>query len=212
MSEFLRVSDLSLRYGTQWALRDISFEMQQGTLLSIIGANGSGKTTLLGALCGLIPYESGEVSIEGKLVRSLRSSGSVGVVFSEPMLYAELTLRENFELFCSINSICFDSCATLVDQFSLKEFLNHTPLECSKGVQQKASLFRALSSKPKFLLLDEPFSFLDMAGVGICVELFRQHLDQGGNILLASHDHDILESFKRETLVLERGRRIEHVS
>lgn len=147
-----------------FALKDISFEAKDTEFISIIGPSGCGKSTLIQLLAGLTQPTNGEILENGKIVTGV--TGNQGVVFQQYNLFPWLTAEENIGLGIKITGCPEqerkDIVTRYVEAVGLKGFEQAYPKELSGGMQQRAALARTLATNPKILLMDEPFTALDV--------------------------------------------------
>ncbi|MBM4260186.1 MAG: ABC transporter ATP-binding protein [Deltaproteobacteria bacterium] len=145
------------------ALSNVNLSIRENEFLSIIGPSGCGKTTLLKMIDGLIPYDSGTISIDGKPVRG--PGPDRAVVFQTFALLPWRTVQANVEFSLEFRHIAPKERSEIAHDFlkrvGLADFANHYPHELSGGMQQRAGLARALAVSPKILLMDEPFGAVD---------------------------------------------------
>jgi NitT/TauT family transport system ATP-binding protein len=148
--------------GPLTALEDFSASVREGEFVCILGPSGCGKTTLLWALSGLHPLTSGTVALDGKPINGPRPQ-EIGMVFQEANLLPWRNLRQNIEFPFEIKGVRPDRerIARLVEETGLSGFEDSYPRELSGGMQQRASIVRALAQDPAVLLMDEPFGALD---------------------------------------------------
>lgn len=199
MAEAIFVKDLSLsfkrgRHTTQ-ALQGISFSIEQGKTIGIVGSSGCGKSTLLRILAGVYTHYEGTVRILGEAPNPKKHSFAL-----VPQHFALLpwkSVRENILL-----PILFgkkESAKTSLDEVSkrlgIEDLLSRYPLELSGGQQQRVALARALLQDPDFLFLDEPFSALDVFNASQCKDLLQGCLQKGSNptTILVSHNLEEVE-------------------
>ncbi len=149
------------------ALKDVSFELNDGEFAVVLGSSGAGKTTLLNLLGGMDNATEGEIILDGKCVTSLSKRGlteyrrnDVGFVFQFYNLMPNLTALENVEIAVEICKNALDP-KTVLEQVGLAERLNNFPAQLSGGEQQRVSIARAVAKNPKLLLCDEPTGALD---------------------------------------------------
>ena len=144
------------------ALEDFSLDVREGELVCILGPSGCGKTTLLWALSGLHALTRGEISLSGQPVNGPRPA-EIGMIFQEANLLPWRNLRQNIEFPFEIKKQPADAAGIehLVQATGLAGFEGSFPRELSGGMQQRASIVRALAQKPEVLLMDEPFGALD---------------------------------------------------
>jgi branched-chain amino acid transport system ATP-binding protein len=162
--ELLRVDSLSVFYDGIHALKGISFVVPRGSIITLIGANGAGKTTTLRAILGLIPSKYGRIFFEGKNIvgKETHEISKMGIIMVPEgrKIFSNLTVRENLIM----GSFALNSSRKFVENLEhvfslfprLKERLNQLGGTLSSGEQQMLALGRALMSKPKLLMLDEP--------------------------------------------------------
>lgn len=200
---FLEVSQLRVAYPgrSQPAVRDVSFGLHAGDIGVLIGPSGCGKTTLLRAVAGLEPVTSGTVKLSGQIVSSAGlhlapEARHIGMVFQDYALFPHLNVQRNiaFGLHHLSRSARAERVAEVLDLVGLTGQEGNYPHELSGGQQQRVALARALAPKPRLLLLDEPFSNLD-------VDLRERLAHEVRNILKAAQTtalfvtHDQLEAF-----------------
>ena len=150
--------------GGTYALRDVSFDVAEGELVSLIGPSGCGKTTLLYCISGLEPIVKGDIVLDGRPVDGPRS-GEVGLVFQKAVLLSWRTVRDNvllpIEVFGRPRASYARRASELIDLVGLTGFADYLPSKLSGGMQQRAAIVRALIFEPRVLLMDEPFGALD---------------------------------------------------
>lgn len=145
------------------ALKDISLSVTNGEFISLIGPSGCGKTTLLSLIAGLIAPTNGEINIEGQQI--LRPSPKTGYMLQQDYLFPWLTIEQNIvfglKTMKKLNNETRSYALSLLDKMGLLDKRNDYPSQLSGGMRQRVALVRMLATKPKLLLLDEPFSALD---------------------------------------------------
>jgi NitT/TauT family transport system ATP-binding protein len=172
------------------ALKDISTSIKEGEFVTVVGPSGCGKSTLLRILAGLVPCTSGSVSIAGETVTGTRRD--VGVVFQNSILLPWRTILENVLLPAEVLGLDLaqsrERAKQLLVMVGLSGFESRLPNELSGGMQQRASIARALLHDPKILLMDEPFGALDaMTREQMNLELQRIWLASKKTIVLVTH-------------------------
>jgi NitT/TauT family transport system ATP-binding protein len=151
--------------GNVTALQDIDLELQPGEFVSLIGPSGCGKSTLLRVIGDLIPPTSGSVTVNGKAAKQARADRDYGIVFQDSVLFEWRTVNKNIQL--PLELLGWDRAKRkarvqeMLDLVELQSFGDHYPWQLSGGMQQRASIARALAFEPKLLLMDEPFGALD---------------------------------------------------
>jgi NitT/TauT family transport system ATP-binding protein len=164
----LQLHEVSKEFGTAKSpvrtLQDISFEVNDGEIVAILGPSGCGKTTLLRIIAGLDRPSSGDVLLDGEKVE--QPSPQFGMVFQEHALLPWLNVRKNASIGLEMRGISREKTQELVMQYismvGLQDSAERYPHELSGGMRQRAAVARALTLEPKLLLLDEPFSALDL--------------------------------------------------
>lgn len=151
------------RDGEVPSLRPITFDVRDGEFLVVVGPSGCGKSTLLKLVAGLLPVSEGTITIEGTTVTEPHDD--VGIVFQSPVLLAWRTVLRNIMMPVEVRGLPRDTylerARALIRMTGLEGFENKYPWQLSGGMQQRASLCRALVHDPKILLMDEPFGALD---------------------------------------------------
>jgi NitT/TauT family transport system ATP-binding protein len=172
------------------SLKPLEFDIREGEFLSIVGPSGCGKSTLLKLVGGLLPATQGSIEIAGKRVDG--PAGSIGIVFQSHVLLAWRTVLENIMLQVEVRKLPRDRglehARELVEMVGLQGFENKYPWQLSGGMQQRASICRALVHDPAILLMDEPFGALDaMTREKMNLELQRIWSAAKKTVLLITH-------------------------
>jgi putative ABC transport system ATP-binding protein len=211
VTEILSVRNLSKTYPAQGkslsVLNNITFEIQQGSTVSIVGPSGSGKTTLLGLCAGLDRASSGSVMLNGIKLDDLNEderarvrNQHVGFIFQNFQLLPTLTALENVMVPLELRGErkVKDSALTLLDKVGLADRGHHYPSQLSGGEQQRVSLARAFSNSPKILFADEPTGNLDTeTGQKVEKLLFELNRDAGTTLILVTHDLELASKTSR---------------
>jgi len=216
----VQLTSVSKIYGAFAAVRNVSTTFQSGTCTVILGENGAGKSTLLRLIAGLITATRGTVSVFSDSPRSQRRR--IAYMSHSPMLYDELTAMENLNYFAGLHRnggcACVGSPEMALKAVSLDPTLSRPVGQYSQGMRQRTSLARVLQSDPELLLLDEPFSNLDVASVQHMVELladFRTWPVLGGGkrtILITTHQAALAKPLADNILTMRNGQIIEPLS
>jgi len=192
----IRARELSKRYGEKRVLDRVDFGLKRGGFLLVTGPNGSGKTTLLRLVAGLAAPTGGELEVEA-------SRGAIGFLGHEPLVYRELTALENLELYGRLYRVSErrERIGMLLERFGLWQARNERAEALSRGMLQRLALCRTLLHEPELVLLDEPFSGLDEAGVAV---LHRElaELRETKTLLVASHGAERFAGLATDRLAL----------
>jgi ABC-type multidrug transport system ATPase subunit len=201
------VTDLVKQFGRFAALRGVTAEFTSAHLYAILGDNGAGKTTLLRALAGLTPPTRGSISMFG--TTNLRSvCGQLGYMAHPSLLYDEMSGMENLRYFARLYDVANadQRCADVIRAVKLDPALARPVGQYSQGMRQRMSLARALLNDPKILLLDEPFSNVDVRSAREMVSLLVGLRDSGKTIFVVTHQASLLEGAADEFVWMEAGR------
>lgn len=217
--EILKVEHLVKQYGkgdnAVLAVNDISFSVEQGEFVAIVGSSGSGKSTLLHLLGGVDRPTNGKVYIQGEDIYSLNSDKiaifrrrQVGLIYQFYNLIPILNVKENITLPCELDGRTPDKkeLCDLINTLGLKDRVSHLPNQLSGGQQQRVSIGRALINHPAILLADEPTGNLDSRSSDEIVELLKlSNQKYNQTIVMITHNLEIAKIADR-ILRIEDGR------
>lgn len=207
----IEVRDVCLSYftaeGETEALSSVSFSLEAGEFVSLIGQSGCGKSTLLSLMAGLITPTSGAILVDGKVVT--QPSPNIGYMLQQDYLFEWRTILDNVMLGAEIqgrrDSRSEARAVHLLEKCGLGAFLEHTPRQLSGGMRQRAALARTLVTEPDVILLDEPFSALDsqtrLAISDEVVDILRR---EGKTVVLVTHDIGEAIAMTDRVVVLSR--------
>ena len=200
------VSNLIKQFGRFAALRGVSAEFLPARLYAVLGDNGAGKTTLLRSLAGLTQPTRGSISILGAKTPH-DACREMGYMAHPSLLYDEMSGMENLRYFARLYDIRDDQrCAEAIAAVNLDPALQRPVGQYSQGMRQRMSLARALLHDPKILLLDEPFSNVDLRSAREMVGLLARMRDAGKTIFVVTHQAALLEGAADEFVWMESGR------
>ncbi len=222
--EILRVENLTKKYGKGEseviAVDNVSFSVQKGEFLAIVGSSGSGKSTLLHLLGGVDRPTSGKVYVDGKDIYTLNDDNlaifrrrQVGIIYQFYNLIPILNVEENITLPCDLdgNKVDEDRLNDLLKTLKLDNRKNHLPNELSGGQQQRVSIGRALINNPAIILADEPTGNLDSKSSDEIVELLKMtNKKYKQTIIMITHNKEIANEADR-VLTIEDGKIIKEV-
>lgn len=210
----LEVKDLNVFYGTIHALHDISFTVNEGEIVTLIGANGAGKTTILHSISGLLPLKSGTISFLGRSLNGMQPNRIVELGLAQVpegrRIFSNLTVMENLEMGAYIRKDkdrIKQDYEVVFEKFPrLKERIRQVAGTLSGGEQQMLAMGRTLMSRPRLILMDEPS--MGLAPL-LVKEIFQiiQEINRGGTtILLVEQNAHMALSIAHRAYVLETGR------
>ncbi|MBI5605044.1 MAG: ABC transporter ATP-binding protein [Deltaproteobacteria bacterium] len=210
----LAVKSLSTFYGKIQALWEVSFEVQEGEIVALVGANGAGKTTLLNTLSGVVPGTSGSAEFLGRRIDGRQSPSIVEMGLSqvpqEGRLFPEMTVRENLEMGAYLSRTWGRREETLQEVYAifprLKERSGQIARTLSGGEKQMVAIGRGLMSRPKLCMFDEPSYGLAPIAVSEIFKVIRSLPEQGITVLLVEQNVKQALEMSDRACVLENGR------
>lgn len=194
MNDAIKVSGLKKSYGAHDVLKGLDFSVQQGEIFALLGANGAGKTTSLECIEGLRKYDSGSITINGR----------VGIQLQSASLPEHIKPLEAVRLFSKWNKNPIDK--TMLDSLGIYELAKKQYYQLSTGQKRRLHLALALTRNPDILFLDEPTAGLDVEGRLSLHKQIRQLKAMGKTIILASHDMAEVENLCDRIAILAEGR------
>jgi heme ABC exporter ATP-binding subunit CcmA len=207
----ITVSNVIKQFGRFAALRGVTAEFAAGSFHAILGDNGAGKTTLLRAIAGLAQPTQGTISIFGK--EPGQACRDIGYMAHPSLLYDELSGMENLQYFAGLYGIAGDErCREATRAVGLDPALRRPVGQYSQGMRQRMSLARAILHDPKVLLLDEPFSNVDVNSAREMVALLKEMRDAGKTIFVVTHQAPLLEGAADEFIWMEAGQIVERTA
>ena len=212
----IKVVSVTKRFGEVSAVEEISFEVEEGEFVFIMGPSGAGKTTLLKLLLREYLPEKGQIffdkvditQLKDKEIPSFRQK--IGVVFQDYKLLSERTVRENVEVPLAVIKVPQAEWEARVDTIlnlvGLSKKAEMFPSQLSGGELQRVSLARALIVNPKLVMADEPTGNLDWDTAESIVELFEKINKEGKTVIMATHNHAIVDKLKNRVIELKDGK------
>jgi len=206
------VAGVSKSFGNQLVLKDISLYLTAGQGLCICGANAAGKTTLLRIMAGLLQPGAGAVQICGFDVKSQpqQAKAKLGAIFHKSMVYPQLTVIENLRFFALVYGVRNGKAhiQNLLEQTALMPYRYDRAGILSRGMMQRLAIARALVHKPIVLLADEPFTGLDADASKHLVTILNNFKDEGGTVVMTTHDVNLSLQCCRQVAVLDKQKLI----
>ena len=198
---------LARRYGRRWALADVTFHVEPGTVMMIAGRNGAGKSTLLRVLATAIRPDRGAVTIGGfDVVRDREDVRKLTALLAhQNYLYESLTARENLEVVANHLGVLRARVASLLERVGLGARGDDVVSTFSAGMRKRLSFARVLLQEPRVVLLDEPYGALDPPGFDLVDNVIGELKASGASILMATHQWERAARLCDHALVLEQG-------
>ncbi|WP_088007809.1 ABC transporter ATP-binding protein [Indiicoccus explosivorum] len=208
----LEVESLTGGYTRKPVLKDVSFSVNKGELVGLIGLNGAGKSTTIKHIIGLMKPKSGEIRLNGKTISENMDAyrSSFSYIPETPVLYEELTLQEHLELTAMAYGVSEERLekrsAELLKEFRMEKRLRWFPSHFSKGMRQKVMIMSAFLADPSLYIIDEPFVGLDPLGIKSLLEQMETKKRQGASVLMSTHILATAERYCDRIILLHEGR------
>jgi sulfonate transport system ATP-binding protein len=200
---FLDIEVDDKRFGARQVLRQLRLAAGAGEILSLLGASGCGKSTLLSIVAGLDRACSARVRLDGRLLAG--PDAGIGFVFQEPRLFPWLTVADNISFGAGVRNAPPAAIAALLEEVGLPGYADALPKQLSGGQAQRVAIARGLYTRPRVLLLDEPFSAVDaITRMKLQDLLARVAGERGLTVLLVTHDVDEAVQLSDRVLLLDR--------
>ncbi|CDX21277.1 histidine/lysine/arginine/ornithine transporter subunit; ATP-binding component of ABC superfamily [Mesorhizobium sp. ORS 3324] len=222
----ISVKDMRKSFGDHEVLKGISLEAHKGDVISILGSSGSGKSTFLRCINLLELPDSGEVRVDGELIRMKqgrdgrqmpadirqveRVRANLAMVFQSFNLWSHMTVLENLvaaptHVLKRPRAECLEQAEALLKRVGIWERRNYYPPHMSGGQQQRAAIARALAMNPKVMLFDEPTSALDPELVGEVLRVMRSLAEEGRTMLVVTHEMGFARDVSSQVMFLHKG-------
>ena len=201
----LEVNGVWKYFGDFPAVRNVSFTVQAGECVALLGRNGAGKTTLLRMLSGLSNPSQGEVKLFGGSPREQKTRRRVGMIGHGIGIYDELTARENLQIFARLFEVDSRKCDEWLERTDLARVKDGRAREFSRGMRQRLAIARAFLHDPRFLILDEPFTSLDDRAIALLQRLLHEGLQRGVTVIMSTHQIREAMTLATHCVLLNRG-------
>jgi len=203
---YLQFNNVSFSYHKVLALSRVSFEIEKGEIVGLIGANGAGKTTAILNIIRYLQPQKGKIYIDGVDISEIKNENFlVSYIADEPVFYDELTLLEHLRFIRALypdNELVIED---LVGKLELQEHLHKVPSALSKGTRQKLSIALSLLRNYELLIADEPFNGLDPKQINIFKETLFDCKKEGKAVLLSTHLLDVVDGICDKYIMLNHG-------
>jgi len=204
------VRDFTKNYGTFTATNAISFTVSPGEVLGLVGPNGAGKTTTLRAIAGIIAPSAGSISICGHDIQTSGPKAKQALAFipDEPQLFDYLTVEEHLRFVARLYNVADaeQRLGPILDELELTDKRRNLPTELSRGMKQKLAIACGLLHDPQALVLDEPLTGLDPAGMRRMRATIAARARAGASVILSSHQLTLVEELCTKLFVIRHGR------
>ncbi|WP_423189725.1 ABC transporter ATP-binding protein [Alkalibacterium sp. f15] len=207
----LKIENVTGGYSRMPVLKNISFDLNDGELIGLIGLNGAGKSTTIKHVIGLMEPFEGQIKLDGKTLKENPSlyRKKIGFIPETPLLYDELTLKEHIEITAMAYdvdiSVAMDRAIPLLEKFRLTDRLEWFPSDFSKGMKQKVMIVCAFIIDPSLYIIDEPFLGLDPIAIRDLIQMMEQKKREGASILMSTHVLASAERICDRFVIIDNG-------
>jgi len=192
----LRVKHLLKRYRSRTVVHDVSLSVDNGEVVGLLGPNGAGKTTCFYMIVGLIPLDDGNIFLDGTRISLLpihrRSELGLSYLPQEASIFRRMTVSENILAVLQLRKLSEQECqqelALLLDDLHISHLRNNSAISLSGGERRRVEIARALATRPRFILLDEPFAGVDPIAVMDIQQIIRFLKERGIGVLITDHN------------------------
>ena len=220
MNTILKLEHIQKYYGNEGnitkAIKDISFSVEAGEFLGIMGASGSGKTTLLNCISTIDTVSAGHIFLEGTDITEIKPKSlarfrreNLGFIFQDFNLLDTLTISENIALALAINKVPAGSVEPrildIAGKLNISDILNKYPYQVSGGQKQRVAIVRALCMNPEVMLFDEPTSALDPEMVGEVLEVMKRLAKDGMTMVVVTHEMGFAREVGTNVVFVDKG-------
>ena len=205
MEPILTINNLTKKFGSLTAVKDLSFTINKGNVYGILGPNGSGKSTTLGIVLNVVNKTCGDFKWFNGTTTTHNALKKVGAIIERPNFYPYMTATQNLKLVCKIKDVHFSKIDEKLQVVGLLERKDSKFSTYSLGMKQRLAIASALLNDPEILILDEPTNGLDPQGIHQIREIIKEIAAKGTTILLASHLLDEVEKVCSHVVVLRKG-------
>ncbi|MBQ3475135.1 MAG: ABC transporter ATP-binding protein [Bacilli bacterium] len=207
----IEIKNVVKKYGDKVALKNISFNVEDGEIFAFIGHNGAGKTTLIKSIVGIHDFDEGEILINGKSIKddTVECKKEIAYVPDNPELYENMKAIDYIDFICDMYEITQERRKENIKKyakiFEIEDKLNDTINSFSHGMKQKIALISALAHDPKVLIMDEPFVGLDPKAVFDMKEIMNEMTKEGRIVFFSTHILDVAEKLCSRVAIIKKG-------
>lgn len=207
----IEIKNVTKKYGNIPAIKNITFDVNDGEIFAFIGHNGAGKTTLIKSIVGIHKFDEGDILINGKSIKDdpIACKKEMAFVPDNPELYEQMKAIDFIDFICDMYEVPQDirekNIKKYAKMFEIEDKLNDTIDSFSHGMKQKIALISALAHDPKVLIMDEPFVGLDPKAVFDVKEIMNEMVKEGKIIFFSTHILDVAEKLCSRVGIIKKG-------
>ena len=207
----IEIKNVTKKYGNNPAIKNITFDVNDGEIFAFIGHNGAGKTTLIKSIVGIHSFDEGDILINGKSIKvdPVACKKEMAFVPDNPELYEQMKAIDFIDFICDMYEVPQDirekNIRKYAKLFEMEDKLNDTIDSFSHGMKQKIALIAALAHDPKVLIMDEPFVGLDPKAVFDVKEIMNEMIKEGKIIFFSTHILDVAEKLCSRVGIIKKG-------
>ena len=207
----IEINNVTKKYGDNTALKNVSFNVNDGEIFAFIGHNGAGKTTLIKSIVGIHDFDEGEILINGKSISKnpVECKKEMAFVPDNPELYENMKAIDFINFICDMYEVDLETRTKNINKyaklFEIENNLNDTINSFSHGMKQKVALICALAHDPKVLVMDEPFVGLDPKAVFDIKAIMNEMTKEGKTIFFSTHILDVAEKLCSRVAIIKKG-------
>ena len=208
----IEIKNVTKKYGDVTAIKNITFDVNDGEIFAFIGHNGAGKTTLIKSIVGIHSFNEGDILINGKSIKTdpIACKKEMAFVPDNPELYEQMKAIDFIDFICDMYEVPQETREQNIKKyakmFEIEDKLNDTIESFSHGMKQKIALISALAHDPKVLVMDEPFVGLDPKAVFDVKEIMNEMVKEGKIIFFSTHILDVAEKLCSRVAIIKQGK------
>ena len=212
--EIIKINNLTKDYGNGKGIFDVTFTIKKGEIFGFLGPNGAGKTTTLKSVVGILPFDEGDIFIDGKSIKKnpLECKKEMAYIPDNPDLYEYLTGIQYLNFVADVYQVSKNDrearIAKFADMLELTDDLAQPISAYSHGMKQKLAVISAFIHNPKLIIMDEPFVGLDPKASHLLKQLMKEHCQQGGAIFFSTHVLEVAEKLCDRIAIIKQGKLI----
>lgn len=205
---YIEVSNVSKKYKDKMLVEDVSFTVEKGEILGIVGLNGSGKTVLLKCICGLMDYSAGSIKVDGKIIgKDCEYPKNMGVIIETPGFLPYHSGYKNLEYLASLRKkITKQDIKDVLVKVGLVGEEKKLVAKYSLGMRQRLGIAQAIMENPELLILDEPMNGLDKEGIVEVRKLLLDMKSEGKTMIVTSHNEEDIKVLCDKVIEMDKGK------